>query len=89
MSQEKLHSVHEALTQWCLDALAAKDPESGRSLLTAAEATVIRGFLKDNDITASPEADGKLNELREKLKARRASMPLDPALDGLGDGLMQ
>lgn len=85
----ELQSVHASFAQWCLDTLNARDPETGRYLLTAAEASVIRAFLKDNDITQPPVAGTAIHALREKLK-QSGRAPVNPALD-LGDteGLMQ
>lgn len=88
-SKETLQAIHDGLAEWCLGVLAAKDPETNAPVLTAAEATVVRAFLKDNDVTAPPVAGGKVQELREKLAARMRSTPIDPALDGLGDGILQ
>lgn len=84
-----LRTVHAAFATWCMEALGARDPESNRSLLTAAEASVIRAFLKDNDITQPPVAGTAIHALREKLK-QSGRMPVNPALDlGEADGLMQ
>jgi hypothetical protein len=88
-NESKLQRIHDALADWCLGALEAVDPATKRPLLTAAEANTIRAFLKDNEITAGPGDDSKITELREKLAARRKAQPLNPALDGLGDGLLQ
>ncbi len=91
-TQDKLQTIHDSLADWCLGALTARDPETKRPLLTAAEATVIRGFLKDNDITAAPVEGSKIMDIRKKLEASRAARrlaPVDPELEGLGDGLMQ
>ncbi len=87
--KDKLQSIHDGLADWALAALAARDPDSGRPCLTASEAAVIAKFLKDNDITAPPVQGSKIMALREKLEAQRRIPAVSPALDGLGDGLMQ
>lgn len=89
-NEKRLSAVHEALTDWALGALSARD-EDNRPTLTAAEAAVIRAFLKDNDITCPPEQGTKIAELKRKLEdQRRVPAKVDPALDlGLTDGFMQ
>ncbi len=84
-----LRTVHSAFADWCMEALGARDPKTKRSLLTAGEASVIRSFLKDNDITQPPAVGTKVHELRERLR-KSGRVPVNPALD-LGDteGLMQ
>jgi hypothetical protein len=87
-NEKDLGAVHAAMTEWALEALSARDPESGRRLLTAGEAAVIRAFLKDNDIQAPPEANKGLDELRRKLQSQGRGPKVDPVLD-LSDGFMQ
>lgn len=86
--ENKLGRVHEALAAWALEALDARDPETNRRLLTAAEAAVIRAFLKDNEIQAPPEASKGLDELRQKLAQQGRGPRVDPTLD-LGEGFVQ
>lgn len=88
-SDTELGEVHKALTQWALEALQARDKDTGRSLLTASEAAVIRAFLKDNDIQAPPGANKDLDDLRAKLASQGRGPKVDPTLDGLADGFMQ
>lgn len=85
----ELGLVHAALAKWALEALAARDPQTNRSLLTAAEASVIRAFLKDNDISAPPGVNKDLDDLRRKLQGQGRGPKVDPVLDGLGDGVLQ
>lgn len=87
-NEQDLGRVHAALTEWALEALNARDPETNRRLLTAAEAAVIRAFLKDNEIQAPPEASKGLDELRAKLAKQGRGPKVDPLLD-LGEGLVQ
>lgn len=81
-TKSALDAVHDAMADWAIEALTAKD-EDGKRLLTAAEAGVIRAFLKDNEITAPVVAGTKLYDLQQKLLASKlpAGTPVDPFQD--------
>lgn len=90
----KLGTVHDKFATWAVQRLEAEpDPETGTGAMTAAEASVIRAFLKDNNITAVPSEDNALGELERKLKerrAKRAARATMPDLDSLlADGPRQ
>lgn len=88
MAKPNLNAVHEAFATWCLEALSARDPKTNARLLTAAEASVIRAFLKDNDITQPPVQGTAIHALREKLR-QNGKLPVDPLLDLGEEGTMQ
>ena len=81
----KLETVHQLMVAWCMDALTSRDPETNRPTLTAAEASVIRAFLKDNDILQAPEEGTAIAALRDKLAAQgripKPAAAIDPLLD--------
>lgn len=67
-SEKQLAKLHEKLTEVFLDALEEGD-------VSAATLNVIRGFLKDNEVTCQPDDVG-MSELQERLnrKSRLASV---------------
>lgn len=91
-----LGGIHTLFATWCADLLAGKlkhtDSEGNETVIrpSAAELSVIRAFLKDNNITAAPVRGGALDKLREQLEARRkgsklaASLPFNPETDLTG-----
>ena len=62
-SEESLNALHELTTQLLI--------ESGEA--TAADLSVARGLLKDNNINCIPRDDNTIGELEKKLQERRAN----------------
>ena len=67
----KLGLLHELFTDYCMNLLRQTD-ENGRMLLpSAAEAAVVKGFLKDNNVTADPDA---ANDVKDVANFARQAM---------------
>jgi len=94
-SNDDLGLVHKLMTQWCLDLLRGDlkelklvkgpDGEVVEQEVTirpsAAELSVIRAFLKDNDITGDSETNRELAELQNRLQQRVIPRPFNPEVD--------
>lgn len=71
---ERLGLIHDKLADWCenmLDATIKDEDGKAIPLMRAAEANVIKGFLKDNAITAPTGTDTRLGALERKLKEKQ------------------
>jgi hypothetical protein len=86
---DDLSTVHKLLTDWCIRLLNGQltrpvtDSEGNVTEVvvhpTASDLAVIRAFLKDNNITASPGSGNPLAELERALSAQsRAALQFDP-----------
>lgn len=51
--------------------------------LSAAEAAVLRAFLKDNNVQADPDSDGDVKDLANNLRAATKGSVSDTELDGI------
>jgi hypothetical protein len=91
-SEDSLGTLHRLMTEQFTKLLNGeltrptfnKDGERGEDeviVATAAELSVIRAFLKDNEITASMEEGTALDQLRQKLAGAREGRPAMPASD--------
>lgn len=85
-SEDLLGRLHQKLAEVmleCLDGQEIKDPETGEVTILKTENpalfTAVAKFLKDNNITAIPEASDALEKLKEKLK--QSNLPLAGAGD--------
>lgn len=102
-SEKVLGEIHDATSKWCrliLEGVPLTDKdgnavlkEDGQPWLvppSAAHLTVIRAFLKDNEITCDPSNDSSVDALRKKLEERRrrekGPTVVDPILDLGHDG---
>lgn len=91
-----LEEVHRLFTEDCLkllrgeltEEIVGKDGEVRERVIraSAAEMSVIRAFLKDNDVTAPAAKGTALEALREKMAQRRAQrVPAKVDEKDLGD----
>lgn len=53
--------------------------------LSAAEAAVLRAFLKDNNVQADPDSDGDVRDLANNLRAATKGSVTDAELEGILD----
>ncbi len=70
-SSSRLGSLHDAFTRYWEHRLEVSELDMSDERwvpFTAADAAVVRAFLKDNNITAEPGGDKDLAKLGEKLK---------------------
>lgn len=80
-----LGELHELFAQYWHDQMHRTD-EDGRVVpLSAAEAAVLRAFLKDNNVQADPDSDGDVRELANSLRAATKGSVSDAELDGILD----
>lgn len=97
-SEKVLGEIHDATSKWCrliLEGVPLLDKEGSAVLKedgqpwlvppSAAHLTVIRAFLKDNEITCDPTNDSSVDALRKKLEERRrrekGAVVIDPMMD--------
>lgn len=92
---DKLGSLHNLMAEQFRKLLAGelKDSEGATIYATAAELSVIRAFLKDNNVTCAPSKTNALGKLQEQLAARQRKAvvpvkPFDPETD-MPDAPMQ
>ena len=79
-----LGTLHELFAQYWLDQMQRVDEETGRAdPLSAAEAAVLRAFLKDNNVQADPADDGDLKSLSKSLKAATEGTVQESELDAI------
>jgi hypothetical protein len=95
-SNDTLKAIHAALAetynQIVRPRVVTKTDSEGKTyeekvFPTAAELAAANGFLKQNNITATPEDDPGLAELRKQLaesRRRRRPPPVDFEADGFG-----
>lgn len=107
-SEKDLGDIHNATARWCKlilegvplmdkDGAAVLKPDGQPWLVppSAQQLTVIRAFLKDNEISCDPSSDSGVAALRAKLEERRrrgtGHVKVDPFLDlGLdGEAVVQ
>lgn len=67
----KLGLLHEVFTEYCMSLLTQTNGEGKRLLPSAAEAAVVRAFLKDNNVTADPDA---ANDVKDVANFARKAM---------------
>lgn len=79
-----LGTLHELFAQYWLDQMQRVDEETGRAIpLSAAEAAVLRAFLKDNNVQADPADDGDIKSLSKSLKAATEGTVQESELDAI------
>lgn len=75
-SEKTMGSLHEMFAQYLMDCMTRTGTdEDGREYtipMTAAEAAVLRAFLKDNNIQADPDASTDIKKLSAGLAAATA-----------------
>ena len=88
-SEKMMGQLHEMFAQYLMDCMTRKGTdEDGKEYpipMTAAEAAVLRAFLKDNNIQADPDASTDLRVLDSAM--RKATMGVVSAAEM--DALMQ
>lgn len=85
-SSDRLGSLHDAFTRYWEHRLEISElPVDDERWMpfTAADAAVVRAFLKDNNITAEPGGDKDLAALGEKLKREVGGAVKDDELDAI------
>jgi hypothetical protein len=98
--EDSLGTLHRLMTEQFLRLLGGKltrpiydkeGSEVGEEVIhaTAAELSVIRAFLKDNEITAAMDQGTALDALRQKLAGAREGRPAMPVADFDMPGGMQ
>lgn len=79
-----LGTLHELFAQYWLDQMQRVDPETGLVVpLSAAEAAVLRAFLKDNNVQADPADDGDIKSLSKSLRAATEGTVQESELDAI------
>lgn len=87
-SSDRLGSLHDAFTAYWEHRLEVSklDMDDERWVpFTAADAAVVRAFLKDNNITAEPGGDKDLARLGERLKGELKGQVDDKELNAIMD----
>lgn len=83
-----LGNLHELFAQYWLEQMGRKDEDGKPVPLTAAEAAVLRAFLKDNNVQADPSEDGDVRELTKHLRDATQGTVSEKELDGIFDDFM-
>lgn len=92
-----LGSLHELFAQYWLDQMnRIEDVYNAEGTvigtrkipLTAAEAAVLRAFLKDNNVQADPDAGDDVKDLAANLRAATEGTVTGSELDGILDAFM-
>ncbi|QPB11249.1 hypothetical protein [Providencia phage PSTNGR1] len=79
-----LGTLHELFAQYWLDQMQRVDEETGRLIpLSAAEAAVLRAFLKDNNVQADPADDGDIKALSKSLRSATEGTVGESELDAI------
>jgi hypothetical protein len=85
-----LGTLHELFAQYWLDQMDREEDVynadgqltgSRKIPLSAAEAAVLRAFLKDNNVTADPADDGDVKDLAKELRKATEGTVTDTELD--------
>lgn len=85
-----LGNLHELFAQYWTDRMMAEEDilnlegdvvGSRKVPLTAAEAAVLRAFLKDNNVTADPDGDNDVKALASELRKATEGTVSDAELD--------
>ena len=85
---DTLGTLHELFAAYWLDQMQRTD-EDGRNIpLSAAEAAVLRAFLKDNNVQADPADDHDVRALSQSLKSATEGTVDESELDSILDSFM-
>ncbi len=87
-SSDRLGSLHDAFTRYWEHRLEVSELSMDDERwvpFTAADAAVVRAFLKDNNITAEPGGDKDLARLGERLKGELKGQVDDKELNAIMD----
>lgn len=85
-SSSRLGSLHDAFTRYWEHRLEVSELDMSDERwvpFTAADAAVVRAFLKDNNITAEPGGDKDLAKLGERLKQEVGGAVEEAELDAI------
>lgn len=97
-SSDMLGSLHELFAQYWMDMMNRSEDvynDSGDLVgarkipLSAAEAAVLRAFLKDNNVQADPALDGDVRALSHHLREATSGEVSEAELDSILEGFMQ
>lgn len=87
---DTLGTLHELFAAYWMDQMTRKDEATGKTIpLSAAEAAVLRAFLKDNNVQADPAANADVQGLAASLKAATEGTVTGSELDGILDEFMR
>lgn len=76
-----LGTLHELFAQYWMDQMQRTDEDGKIIPLSAAEAAVLRAFLKDNNVQADPADDGDVKDLAKELRRATEGTVTDSELD--------
>lgn len=80
-----LGTLHELFAQYWMDQMQRKDEDDNIIPLSAAEAAVLRAFLKDNNVQADPADDQDVKALAGELRKATEGTVSASELDGIID----
>ncbi len=78
-----LGTLHELFAQYWMDQMTRTTEDGLVIPLSAAEAAVLRAFLKDNNVTADPADDGDVKDLAKELRKATEGTVTDTELDSI------
>jgi uncharacterized protein YpuA (DUF1002 family) len=78
-----LGTLHELFAQYWMDQMQRTDENDKIIPLSAAEAAVLRAFLKDNNVQADPAEDGDVRDLAKELRKATEGTVTDTELDSI------
>lgn len=82
-SSSLLGNLHELFAAYWLDQMQRTDEDGKHVPLSAAEAAVLRAFLKDNNVQADPDDTGDVRELSKQLRAATEGTVSENELDAV------
>lgn len=82
-TSDALGTLHELFASYWLDQMKRKDEDGQPIPLTAAEAAVLRAFLKDNNVQADPAGDADVRGLAEQLRTATSGAVESHELDSI------
>lgn len=88
-SSAELGSLHQLFTTYWMDMMSRTDEDGRKVPLSAAEAAVLRAFLKDNNVQAEVDTGKELGELGRELRAATQGTVTEAELDAIMSDFQQ
>lgn len=85
---DTLGTLHELFAAYWLDQMQRTDEDGKIIPLSAAEAAVLRAFLKDNNVQADPTDNNDIKDLSAQLRHATAGTVATTELDSILDQFM-